>query len=375
MARDTEKNKIGRGLIAGLLTLIIVLAAVLVFLYRDELFQPSIEREENSVKVDDFSDEDEAYTYENGARQQFDMVGNELAISSSTGLQVLDKNGASVYRQVFSMKNPALSTGKNHGAFYDIGGSSLRIYSDGETTNLDIEEKIISLSMNASGFFALSAEESGYKGSVTVFNNLGDPIYKWYSGTGYVLDATVSPDSKTLAVLTAVTEGSMLHLFRLSDEAELASILIPNELAFKLYFTDNSRLCALSETALHFFDDEGKSLSVMDFEGSYLIDYNISDDFCSVALSKYISGSSATITSLSANGDLLGTAEIEYNPLCLSEYGGKLLVLGLDTATLLSRDMRHLSETPVPAGYGNAILLSSGEALLLSSYHGEKIKL
>lgn len=351
------------------MTLIVILAAILVFLYRDELFGSGIKSEQNSTK------DSEAYTYENGANQQFALMGDCLAVSSSTGLQVLDNDGSSVFRQVFSMKNPAVDSGDKHSVFYDIGGTALRLYSNGQVKTLDVQNGIISVSMNASGYFALAAEESGYKGSVVVYNRDGEAIYKWYSGTGYVLDAAISPDSKSLAVLTADSSGSQVHLFRLESEEETATVYIPNELVFKLSYTANNRFCVLSESSLRFFSGIGEDLSSMNFAGAYLIDYMLSDELCAVVLSKYVSGSDVSLTGFSDDGDVLGTTELDFAPLCLSSGKNKLLVLGSGAATVLSKEMKIISETEIPAGYGDAVYLPNGDALLLSSYHGERVDL
>lgn len=369
MVQKRRKVKKGRRVIAALLTIIVVAAAILVFLYRDELFGSGIDSEVNSTKAS------EPYTYEHGAKQQFALMGGSLAISSSTGLQILDKDGYSVFRQIFSMKEPSVAAGDKHCIFYDVGGTSLRLYSEGEVLELDTEGRIISVSMNSSGYFALTCEESGYKGSVTVFNGSGEPVYKWYSGTGYVLDAAVSPDSRSLTVLSIESTGSVIHLFKLGNEDEAATVYLPDELAFKLAYTGNSAFCTLSEDALHFFSASGENLSVMDFEGGYLVDYQLSDKFCAVALSKYVSGSSVILSSLSDDGNILGTTELSYTPLSMSASKNRLLILGSGMAAVLSREMGIISETEIPAGYGSAVYLPDGDALLLSSSHGEIVDL
>lgn len=367
MARTKRKTKTGRKVIAAILAVLIVIAAVLVFLNRDELFGSGSGGSDGSA---------EPYSYEYGANQQFALVGNQLAIASSTGLQLLDNDGYTLVRQVFSMKNPAVSAGDKHCVFYDVGGTALRLYSDGEIKELDTTGSIISVSMCRSGYFAVSCEESGYKGAVTVYNDKGKPAYKWSSGTsGYVLDAALSPDGSRLAVLCLDSSGSAVHLFELKSEAETGAVYLPGELAFKVAFTDNGFFCALSESALHFYKADGGDLSVTDFGDMTLMDFSLSDSLCVISLSKYVTGSSVELNSFSAEGKALGTAALDYSPLSLSACNQKLMVLGSGEATVFSQELNVLSKTEIPAGYGSAVYLPDGQCLFLSSYHGEKISI
>lgn len=347
--------------------LLLIAAGVSVFLYRDKLFDGSLKKAEEKIGSQ------EPYTYENGANQQFSLIGGKLAIASSTGIQLLDENGEALFRQVFTMKNPALCTCRSSGVFYDVGGTGMRLWSGGELTELDTDEAIISVSMNSGGYFAAATQSSGYKGSVTVYSPQGEGIFKWFSGTGYVLDAALSPDAAHLAVLCLESTGSTVHIFNLGDEAQAAEAYLPLELAFEIVFTDNGSFCLLSESSLSFFSADGGMLRKVDFAGSYLIEYSLSDELCVLALSRYISGSEVVLGSYSSDGEDLGSCELSFSPQSLSRQGKKLLVLGNGRIFTYSGDMTLLTEAEIPAGYSDALYLPGEAALLLSAYHGEKI--
>lgn len=366
MVNRKTNNKTHPG-IRVLAILLVVVLGVAALLFREELFGASPES-----AVEDLSTQ-EPYTYENGADQQFDMADGRLAIVSSTGLQLLDEKGYVISRQVFTMKNPALCAGGKTCAFYDIGGTALKVFYGDELVDMDQEEEIIAVSVNGEGSMAVAAQNSGYKGSVTVYDPQGEGLYKWYSGSGYVLDAAISPNSSMLAVLCLEPSGSVVRIFKIGEETERASTYLPSELAFKLVFTDNNSLCLLSEDAMSFISAKGEELRRVDFEDRYLIDFIFTEELQAVVLSKYVSASEVSINSYGDDGGLLGSRELAFSPLCLSSHSGRLLVLGQGQTHLFSRDMTLLSEKEVPAGYGKAVLCSGSEALLLSSYHGEKI--
>ena len=364
------KQENNHRILAVIATMLVVILAVLVFLYRDKL--PGISLSNNSEDMADIVSKNEPFTYETGSQQMFALMGDSLGIASSTGLQLLDSSGKTVSREVFTMTNPAVCASENSCAFYDVGGYSLRIYSDGEFKNFDRDSEIISVSVNKNGYYAISGYEAGYKGSVSVFDTNLNPIYEWYSGSGYILDAAVSPDNSTLAVLCVESTGSMVHLFRLNSESELASVSIPNELAFKLSYESGGNFCVLSEKAIHFYGSEGKELSAYNFEGNYLAGYELSNGFWSVVLSKYVSGSDVSLMSFGSSGKVLGTAPLSEEPLSLFSQGEKLLVLGSSDIALYSHDLRLQKQNHVIPGFVSAVLLSKGSVLLLSSHYGEE---
>ncbi len=364
-----RRKKNSKHILAIITTLLVIIGAIMLFLYRDKLSDALSDTSGSGGEV--FSDS-EPFTYENGSRQLFGLVGDNLAISSSTGLQVLDSNGKTICRQVFSMTNPGLSSGEDFCAFYDVGGKSLRVLRNGDCTNLDTEYPIISVSAGSAGHLAVAEQESGYKGAVTVYDSSNAPVYKWYSGTGYVLDAMVSPDGASLAVLCVDGTGSVLHFFKLNSEEEYSSVSIPNELAFKLSYMKSGELCVLSENAIHFFSGSGKQLQFYSFGESYLAKYELSSEICAVVLNKYLSGSEVTLLSFSSDGNVLGTVSLTVEPVSLFAQKQKLLTLCTDEIFVFSRELRTLSQGRVVPGSKSAVLTPRGGIYLLSSHYAEK---
>ena len=104
-----QKNKTARGVFTVILSLLVLVLAALVFLYRDKLNPQQLNPQSDDLA--DLVSASEPFTYETGSRQQFAMMGEHLAIASSTGLQLLDGEGATISREVFSMpKMPVPST-------------------------------------------------------------------------------------------------------------------------------------------------------------------------------------------------------------------------------------------------------------------------
>lgn len=352
-------------------TVLAVLAALFIFLYRDVIFGSHSDKYDAASGIKD----SEPFTYENGSNQSFALKGDCLAIASSTGLQLLDKDGKTVSRQVFSMDEPCVASGGGTCVFYDVGGTALRAYFGDEYKEMDTAGDIISASVNSSGYLAVAANETGYKGCVTVYDSSGQEIYKWYSGTGYTLDAAVMPSCDRLAVLCVEEVGSVLHFFKLNEEQEYATASLPSELAYDMGASDSDGVFVLSSDAIHFFDKNANEDNTFTFGDYYLVDYDFSEGYCAAVLSKYISGSQVTIKTFSPSGKELGSADLPFSPTCLSSQKSKLLVFGASGLRLYSRDMDLIKESTSVSGYKSCLLMSDGSVLLLASYHGEKITL
>jgi hypothetical protein len=140
---------------------LILAAALLCFLFRDEIGA--------LISAGDDEEKGTAWSYEAGSAQVFAAAGNGLATASSTGLQLLDADGYTVVRHICSLDTPALAVSDKLAVAFDIGGKTLRVADfSGNVTEMDTDGTIISVTMNADGFMAVTTSESGYKGLVTV---------------------------------------------------------------------------------------------------------------------------------------------------------------------------------------------------------------
>lgn len=366
--KRTRDNRTG----AIVSTIAIIVTALCIFLYRDRLTSSPVSSQDPAQSVLSSSD---AYTYEIGSRQRFALMGNELAVASTTGLQVLDGKGKSVLREVFSMTEPAVCTTADRCVFYDVGGTAIRVVKNGKSQKLDRPAAITSVSMNSDGYLTVSGEESGYKGSVKVYNSELSPVYEWFSGSGYTLDAAVSPDCKSLAVLCAGASGSEIHFFQLDSEKETATVKIENDLALRLHYSKNGNLCVLSQKALRFYTPTGKALTAYDFGSNTLEDYEFGTDIIAVALGKYVSGGSTDVISFGQEGKTLGTVMLSEAPVALFSQGKKLLILESMKVSIYDSALRLQKSAEVTTGYSSAVLLPDGEVLLLSTHYAEKCEL
>lgn len=368
--KPKKKHVFRRGLTA-VVTLMLVAAAVLVFAYRDHLNSDGLrELFGRTLQTEDMA---APFSYENGSDQTFARVGDGLAVASASGVQLLDESGAVVFSQVTSMDVPAVTASSVLALFYDVGGSTCKAVGiDGVCTDVDAGSSIISASVNPSGYFTVISEESGSKGLVRVFDAECALLYEWYSGTGYALKAQVCPDNKSLAVLCITSEGSVIHIFKLSSEDEQASISYEGELLFDMYFMSNDRICAISEGGMFFAGMDGSQIGAYSFEGKYLGAYDFgSTSFAAVYISEYRTGDGGLLVTLDQDGNVLGTAETDGDVTSISANGRQLLTTSSGSICLYSQALQLQKSEEVLVTAKRALLRSKGDVLLLSSYFAE----
>ena len=372
--KKTSKKTWLRRIPAVILTVLLVVLAILVFVFRDRLSEEQLRK--NLGHVIEISAEMEPYTYESGTDQVFASAGDGLAVASGSAIQLLNADGETVWKQIVSYGAPAVFGSPEQALFCDIGGRSAVVTDpEGESHQIEISGDIITASMNGSGWFTIVTEASGYKGLVRVYNAAQELQYEWWSGSGYVLRAALSPDNKLLAVLCADSEGGKLHIFSLSSENELASASFRDELPFDLCFMGQDTLCCLSELALHFVGTDGTVKGEYALGSYYLMDYDLGGDgFAALFVSAYRAGTGGLVMTVSPSGELLGYDEVSRSVTSLCARGKQLLVMTGGDISLYGENMNRQSHKEALMTAKRAILRPDGKIFLLSAYAAEQFR-
>jgi len=373
--RKRRRSLRGKRIMAAILTVLLVILAALVFLFRDELtaenLRHTLGRETSVTPARD------AFTYETGAEQVFAPAGEGLAVASSSSVQLLDGKGQTVFKQVVSYDMPAVFACGEKALFCDLEGTGCIVAGmDGESTGLDSGDdsrRILTADMNGSGWFTLVTAEPGYKGLVSVYNADCEKQYEWWSGAGYVLKAVVNPDNRTLAVLTAETAGTILRFFPLRSEAVSAEYTFAETLVYDLSFVSGDTVRAIGDTGYYLVDDGGALRGSYELDGRYLLGYEFgSTAFTALFVSDYRGGAGGTLVTLEPDGKVLAETALERDVVSMSASGKNLLVMtggGLtEYDSMLVR--QYANETLMTAR--RAILRPGGDILLLSAYAAER---
>jgi hypothetical protein len=154
-------------------------------------------------------------------RQCFRGAERGLLVVSGVETELFDGDGALLARAAGSRVSPLISAGKRNAAIWSLGGDEICLIDHkGRERYIDAGSGLVSVAVNNGGWTASVSGEEGYKGSVTVYDDGGVSVYKVFLGSGYPVDADVSPSCDSLAVLSLTEGGSRLSVYGLDDEEE-----------------------------------------------------------------------------------------------------------------------------------------------------------
>ena len=309
------------------------------------------------------------YALDSSASQRFGVMDDGyLAVASGGGLQIFDENGSLVQRQAVTMLQPALDTAGNYAAACDVGGTTLvTMDRKGTVGTTEEDNAIIAVSVTEDGWLAIATEAQGYRGLVTVRDEKQNVIYQWYSGEDYVVNTALSNDH-TLAVLCAGTGGAKVHLFAMDREEPLGTFPA-KELMLDLFWTDDDHLAALSGDRLVFLDRHAVQTAEYGFSGLHLYDYATGGEkLMTLALSAYRTGGSCTLVTLSPSGKVIAERTIDA-VTGVDVRGKQILVRSGGVLTLYNQQLEDMRSVEFdPLGVRQALLLRSGQALLIYDY-------
>ena len=201
--------------LAFLVTLALVLGAVALVANYDKLNFDFVKRwfSYRSLARSD-SGQAESFPFDGDSDSIFASVGGDLLVCSPNSLQLYSGSGQLYVNETISMENPAVDTAGETALIYDVGGEELLIYASREeafSLTQETGQSILSASLNRNGWLAVVSQQSGFKGAVTIYDSdYATPLIQISRSDRFVMDAVVSPDNRSVAVLTmGLTDGSL----------------------------------------------------------------------------------------------------------------------------------------------------------------------
>jgi len=172
------------------------------------------------------------------------MAGDTL-VSASVGR--LELSGALCKTLPLPQKEPRAVSDGETAAVYCANGEKVYIIRNNELSELEISEKLCSVSISGDYLCVLSSEK-GYFGSTAVYDAALSPFFKWCSGENLLCAAAVSADGETLAAACYDGENTIVHIMSTKDGSEKTAVL--DGLTLALSFMQDS-LLAVGETAAY----------------------------------------------------------------------------------------------------------------------------
>ena len=315
---------------------------------------------------------EDAYLFAADHINQYGQVGEYLVVLTQNYIQFLEDSGTA-YQVVeeLALSQPVLDTGGGLAVAYDAGGQKLFLVSpEGTQLSLSLSEGdgYISARLNSSGWLAVCAEKSGYKGAVTVYNGEQELIYEVDLSSQFVVDAVVTEDCRFARLMTYGEENGAfctnLVWYDLSAEEPVASVSLPNHVGFDMGKIGEC-YGSISSQAVAFVGKDGSTSGGYVFGGQYLQDYAFGDDFIALFLTRYQSGSVGTVLTLDSQGNVFGVLDVSDEILDIDAAGDHLAVLQSNTLVLYTSDLTEYSRLSDTSYASHVLMAEDGSALVI----------
>ena len=365
--------------LAFLVTLALMVGAVALVVNYDKLNFDSLKRWFTYRNLErSESGQSESFVFEGGASSQFAVLDHELLVCSGKDVRLYSGSEQVSLDQAVSIQNPVVDTVGNAALVYDAGGQSLFVYRDrAEVFSLSLEDgqQLLAASMNSQGWLVVVSQESGYKGIVTVYDNTFSPQIQLHLSSRFVMDAVLSPDSKSLALLTLGLSDNAFEsrvdfyqLNRTEEETEPDwTCPVGGDVILAMRW-DNSGIWALGETSLSILSTDGTVTGSCNYGDLYLKGFSLDGDGTAVLLlGKFRAGTSAELWVVNADGETQAFLSIEGQVLSLSAAGRYVALLTADRLDIYNQDLEVYSTLEGTQGAQTVLQQSDGSAMLIDS--------
>ena len=365
--------------LAFLVTLALMVGAVALVVNYDKLNFDSLKRWFTYRNLErSESGQSESFVFEGGASSQFAVLDHELLVCSGKDVRLYSGSEQVSLDQAISIQNPVVDTVGNAALVYDAGGQSLFVYRDrAEVFSLSLEDgqQLLAASMNSQGWLVVVSQESGYKGIVTVYDNTFSPQIQLHLSSRFVMDAVLSPGSKSLALLTLGLNDNAFEsrvdfyqLNRTEEETEPDwTCPVGGDVILAMRW-DNSGIWALGETSLSILSTDGTVTGSCNYGDLYLKGFSLDgDDTAVLLLGKFRAGTSAELWVVNADGETQAFLSIEEQVLSLSAAGRYVALLTADRLDIYNQDLEVYSTLEGTQGAQTVLQQSDGSAMLIDS--------
>ena len=374
-AKKPKKPNIFARLLILVITGALVAGALLLVIYRDRLNLDAVKRwlAYRSLETSD-TGQAAPFTHAGGDKLSFAYLDSGVLLSSSAGAHYYSFSGDPYAEEVQAMDHPVLSASSTAGVIYDAGGQSLFLFRDGqETFHLSLEGggDLLSARVNDSGWLAVTAQQSGYKGVVTVYNSGGSEVIQIRLSSTFVVDAAVSPDCRTVAVVTMGQEAgvfqSQVLFYPVDQEEPSAQASLEGATVLDLDYEDG-QLWVLGEDGLTIVSEDGQETASYSFGRSYLKGCSLGGDgFALLLLGSYRAGSASQAVTVDESGQVVAQLPLSGQILDFDSAGSYCALLSGSTLTIYASDFREYAVLDSTQGARYMKLSSNGSALLADS--------
>ncbi len=359
-------------LLALAVTAALVLGALVLVVYRDRVNVNVLKRwlDLRNMQTSE-TGEAAPFTHAGGDKLSVAYLDSGAVTVSAAGAHYYGLDGAPLAEEVLAMENPVLSASRTTAVAYDAGNQALFAFRGGEeyfSLSLDGGADLLSARPNDSGWLAVTAQQSGYKGAVTVYDSRGSEVIQISLSSVFAVDAAVSPDGQSVAVITMGQTGgvffSRLLFFPVDREEPSAQVELGSLTVLDLDYEDGL-LWVLCEDRLLTVTPDGQTVQTYRISPGYLKGCTLEGEgFALLLTGRYRSGGADQALIVDGNARVLRTVSLTGQVLDYAACGEYFALLSGSRLTLYNGQLEPFASLDDPQGARKVDLAPNGSALL-----------
>lgn len=359
-------------LLALLTTAALLLGAMILVIYRDTINMNTFKHWLDYQRMDTGATGESApFSHAGGDKLSIAYLNSGVVTASAAGAHYYGLDGQQLAEEVRSLENPVLTASRSTAVVYDAGNQSLFAFRDGEknfSLSLEGGADLLSARPNDGGWLAVTAQQSGYKGAVTVYDRRGEPVIQISLSSTFAVDAAISPDCKSVAVVTmGQEEGSFfsrLLLFRVNQTEPFAQVDLGSLTVLDLEY-EGGFLWILGEDRLLIVDPQKAEAQSYTFAPNYLKGCSLDGDgFALLLTGRYRSGGATQAAIIRGADQSARSIELTGQVLDYAASGNHCALLSGSRLTLYDQELDVQATLDNPQGARYMDLAPNGSALL-----------
>ena len=371
--RLKKPNRVLR-LLALLATAALLLGAMVLVVYRDSVNVNTFKRwlAYRNMETGE-SGESQPFSHAGGDKLSIAYLDSGVVTLSAAGAHYYGLDGEPLAEEVRSLENPVLTASSTTAVAYDAGNQSLFAFRNGEEYFKLILEggaDLLSARPNEAGWLAVTAQQSGYKGAVTVYDRKGAPVIQISLSSTFAVDAAVSPDGQMVAVVTiGQTDGaffSRLLLYQVNQAEPFAQVDLGSLTVLDMDF-DEGVVWLVGEDRLLTVTLGPESETVQSYfiSPNYLKGCSLGGDgFAFVLVGRYRSGGATQALRIDSSAQVIQSIPLASQVLDYAAAGDYCALLTGSQLSLYSKELEYFAGVENTRAARNVALAVNGSAVL-----------
>ena len=155
----------------------------------------------------------DTYRVSGAASNEYKQFADGVLKYSRDGISYLDQKGSEVWNQAYQIQNPVVDVNETSGAVADKGGNAILVFNEeGLRGEIETDLPIERISVSEQGIVSVILIDEG-SSQILCYDAAGNILVEHktsVNGTGYPMDAALSPDGEILQVLYLYTQDGTI---------------------------------------------------------------------------------------------------------------------------------------------------------------------